>query len=346
MRRTPPPAVLAVALAVAVMVLQALLLPLFAGPAAHVAPRDLPVVVAGPAPAVAAFTSRLESARPGAFAVTAVADADAADAAVLDREAYAAFILGADGVTLHTASAAAPAVANLLSVAAAQLGAGGGMQVTVADLAPLGADDPHGGGFAAGFFPLVITSMLAAIALYFVVAGFAARVIGLLAFAALAGAAGATVLQSWLGVVGGEWLPVAGAIALLALAISAAVHGLAAVAGPRGIGLGALLILLVGNALGAVGAAPELLPQPWGEVGQWLPIGAGATLLRSTAWFGGAGGGAAAWVLASWAVAGLGLIGLGRLGRRGDAPVEAGAARSGDVEAHEAARRLGDTVTA
>ncbi|WP_196279265.1 hypothetical protein [Catellatospora vulcania] len=339
MRRTPPPAALAVGIAAAVMTLQALLLPLFAGPAANVAPRDLPVVVAGPDPAVEAFTSKIESMSPGAFEVTAVADAAAADAAVLDREAYAAFVLSPTGISLHTASAAAPAVANLFNAAAAQLGAGSGIPVTVTDLAPLSPDDPHGGGFAAGFFPLVITSMLAAIALYFAVTGFAARVIGLLAFAALSGAAGATVLQSWLGVVGGDWWPVAGVIALITLAVSATVHGLASVAGPRGIGLGAVLVLLVGNALGAVGAAPELLPQPWGEVGQWLPIGAGATLLRSVAWFGGAGGGAAAWVLASWALIGLALIGVAWLGRKEQAGSE-------EAEAHEAARQLGATVAA
>ncbi|MEU8002318.1 hypothetical protein AB0B66_14245 [Catellatospora sp. NPDC049111] len=339
MRRTPPPAVLAVAVAVGVMALQALLLPLFAAPAANVEPRDLPVVVTGPAPAVAAFTSKIESMSPGAFEVTTVADAAAADAAVLDREAYAAFVLSPSGVALRTASAAAPAVAGLFSAAAAQLGASTGTPVTVTDLAPLGPDDPRGGGFAAGFFPLVITSMAAAIALYFVVAGFAARLVGLLAFAALSGAAGATVLQTWLGVVGGDWWPVAGVIALITLAISATIHGLAGVAGPRGIGLGAVLILLVGNALGAVGAAPELLPQPWGEVGQWLPIGAGATLLRSAAWFGGAGGGPAAWVLASWALIGLALVGLGGLGRKEQALPE-------EAEAHEAARQLGATVAA
>ncbi|MFC7243919.1 hypothetical protein ACFQO7_15725 [Catellatospora aurea] len=339
MRRTPPPAALAVVIAVGVMALQALLLPLFAGPAANLGPRDLPVAVAGPAPAVEAFTSKIESMSPGAFEVTAVADAAAADAAVLDREAYAAFILSPTGVTLHTASGAAPAVANLFAAAATQLGAGTGMQVTVKDLAPLTADDPHGAGFAAGFFPLIITAMAAAIALYFAVPGFAARVVGLFTFAALAGVGGAAVLHSWLGVVGGDRWAVAGVISLLTMAISATIHGLATVAGPRGIGVGAVLILLVGNALGAVGAAPEMLPQPWGEFGQWLPIGAGATLLRSAAWFGGAGGGPAAWVLASWALLGLALVGLGRLGRKEQGLPE-------EAEAHEAARRLGATVAA
>ncbi|MBV1851657.1 hypothetical protein [Catellatospora tritici] len=338
MRRTPPPAALAVIIAAAVMVLQSLLLPLFAAPAANLEPRDLPVVVTGPAPAVTAFTAKIEATNPGAFEITQVGDAAAADAAVRERDAYAAFILGADGVRLRTASAASPAVANLLAGAAQRLGAGG-MTVTVTDLAPLPAADPHGGGFASGFFPLVITSILAAVALFFAVPRFGARALGLLAFAALSGAVGATVLQGWLGVVGGDWLPVAGVLALITLAISATVNGLAGVAGPRGIALGAVLVLLVGNALGAVGAAPELLPQPWGEVGQWLPIGAGATLLRSVAWFGGAGGTAALWVLVSWAVVGLALVGLGWLGRKEDAPKH-----SADVEPHEAARRLGATV--
>ncbi|MDI1462015.1 hypothetical protein QEZ54_13655 [Catellatospora sp. KI3] len=338
MRRTPSPAAVAVIIAAAVMALQSLLLPLFAAPAANLGPRDLPVVVAGPAPAVAAFTARMTAADPGAFEITQVGDAAAADRAVRERDAYAAFILGADGVRLHTASAASPAVASLFAAAAQRLGAGG-PPVTVTDLAPLPAADPRGGGFASGFFPLVITSILAAVALFFAVPRFGARVLGLLAFAALSGAVGATVLQQWLGVVGGDWLPVAGVLALITLAISATVNGLASVAGPRGIALGAVVVLLVGNALGAVAAAPELLPQPWGEVGQWLPIGAGATLLRSVAWFGGAGGTAALWVLVSWAVVGLGLVGLGWLGRREDAP-----APVADVEPHEAARRLGATV--
>ncbi len=60
-----------------------------------------------------------------------------------------------------------------------------------------------------------------------------------------------------------------------------------------------------------VSAAPELLPQPWGTLGQFLPIGAGGSLLRSTAFFDGAGAAGPAWVLAAYAVAGL----LARPGR-------------------------------
>ncbi len=72
------------------------------------------------------------------------------------------------------------------------------------------------------------------------------------------------------------------------------------------------MVFLVGNPLSAVASAPELLPQPWGRLGQFLPPGAGATLLRSTAYFDGAGGTTAAWTLAGWALAGIVLLMIGR----------------------------------
>ena len=56
-------------------------------------------------------------------------------------------------------------------------------------------------------------------------------------------------------------------------------------------------------------SAPELLPSGWGALGQWLPQGANATLLRSTAFFGGAGRhDGDRRVLAGWAIAGAVLI--------------------------------------
>lgn len=317
----------ALGIAVGVVIVQLLLLPLFAAPASNIEPRDLPVVVAGPDTATTQFTAQLQAARPGAFAITKVADAAAADAAIKDRSAYGGFIIDQQGPSLHIASAASPAVAALLTQAATQLGQG--RPVPVVDLAPLSTDDPRGGGFAAGFFPLVITAMLGAVALFFGVTRVGARIAGVLLLCVLAGIAGAGVLQTWLGVVGGDFWPVAGAIALFVLAVSASILGLASLLGQAGIGVGAILILLIGNALAGAGAAPELLPQPWGDVGQWLPAGAGATLLRATAWFGGAGGEMARWALAAWAAAGLLLTWLGSL--RGPR----------DLTPREAARKLG-----
>ncbi|MDQ7906416.1 ABC transporter permease [Phytohabitans sp. ZYX-F-186] len=309
-RRRPSPAALALVIAVGVVALQALLVPLFSAPAANLDPRDLPVVVAGPAPAAQGFAAQLESARPGAFEVTTLPDAASADEALRDRDAYAAFVVGPDGLTLHTAPAASPTVATLLTQASAQLN--GGQPVRTVEVVPLDPDDPRGTGFASGFLPLAITSLLAGIGIYFAARGRGPRLAGLLGYAVLAGLTSAAVLQFWLGVIPGEYLLNAAAIGLFTLGVAGAVTGLAAVFGEPGVGLGALVIFLAGNALSGVAAAPQLLPQPWGEIGQWLPVGAGGTLLRSTAYFDGAGGATAAWILAAYAIVGLVLVALGR----------------------------------
>ena len=116
-----------------------------------------------------------------------------------------------------------------------------------------------------------------------------ARLVGLLGYGVLAGLVGTTVLHGWLGVLPGAPLLDAAAIGLFALATAGTVTGLGTLLGRAGLGLAALLVFLVGNPLSAVGAAPELLPQPWGTLGQWLPVGAGGSLLRSTSFFDGAG---------------------------------------------------------
>lgn len=300
--------VLAIALLVPIGL--GLLVSWFSWPAREIAPRDLPVVVAGPAPAANALAGRLGQALPGAFDVTVVADGPAADAALRNRDAYAAFVIGAGGLSLHTASGASPTVAAALTQAAQLLG--GGATVSVVDVVPGTADDPRGAGFASGFLPLVLASLVAGILLTFLVGPRALRIAGLFGFALVAGLIGAAVL-TWLGLVGGAYLACAGVIALTALAIGGAVLGLGAVLGRPGIALVVLVVFLFGVPISAVAAAPELLPQPWGAVGQLLPAGAAGSLLRSAAFFDGAGAAASLWTLVAWAVGGLVLLSVGRV---------------------------------
>jgi hypothetical protein len=148
-----------------------------------------------------------------------------------------------------------------------------------------------------------------------------------LVFGALSGAVGPLVLQQWLGVLTGDYLLNAAAIGLFATAVAGTVAGLGAIAGRPGVGLAVLAVFLVGNPLSAVSAAPELLPQPLGAIGQFLPIGAGGSLLRSTAFFDGAGAAGPAWVLAAYAVVGLLLALAGGVRTRRTAPVGEAAER-------------------
>src|SRR6266540_5676453 len=94
--------------------------------------------------------------------------------------------------------------------------------------------------------------------------------------------------------------------------MAAAVAGLGTLLGAGGVVLAALAVFLLGNPLSGLTSAPELLPQPWGAVGQFLPPGAGGTLLRSVAYFDGAAAATPAWTLAAYALVGLALILLAR----------------------------------
>src|SRR6476619_404055 len=93
-----------IAIALLIPIGLGLLVSWFAWPAREIEPRDLPVVVAGPQPAVGAFATKLAAARPGAFEITVLDSSARADDALRNRDAYAAFVLSADGVALHTAS--------------------------------------------------------------------------------------------------------------------------------------------------------------------------------------------------------------------------------------------------
>jgi hypothetical protein len=133
----------------------------------------------------------------------------------------------------------------------------------------------------------------------------AARARLVLAGSVLAGLSATLVVDTWLGVVEGDWLANAGVLTLTVLAIASAMAGLHALLGLHGLGLGAVTMILVGNPFSAAAAAPELLPQPVGGIGQLMPPGAGANLLRSTGFFDGAGAGEHIAVLGVWALVGL-----------------------------------------
>jgi hypothetical protein len=304
MSRPNSPVARALGVAVLVVALQALMLLAFAWPATDVEPRDLPVVVAGPAPATQAFAEQLAQARPGAFEVATAPDTAAADRLLRDREAYGAFVLGPGGLaSVHLASAASPTAAQALTQLART--ASQGRPVPVVDVVPADPDDPRGAGLAASLLPLVVTSLGAGLALALAVRGRWPRLLGIAAYAVLAGLAATAVIQFGLDALPGDYLANAGAVGLLALAVAAATAGLGAVLGRAGVALTALVAFLLGNPLAGLNAAPELLPQPWGAVGQLLPPGAGGTLLRSVAFFDGTGAAAPARVLGAWAAAGL-----------------------------------------
>ena len=305
----------------AVPVVTALLLTLFAWPSARLEPRDLPVGVAGAPPAAAAIEQRL-AARDGAFEVHRYADEDGARQAIQDREVYGAFVATPGGLKVLSASAASPAVAQLLSQAAGE--AANSREAVVEDVVPA----PRAAAVASSVLPLVLAGIVAGV-LAAVLGSSGVRRAGLaLIGSALAGLAATAIVQSWLDVVHGGWAANAAALSLTVLAIAATVAGGYALLGEKGAILAALTMVLVGNPFSAVGSAPEMLPQPVGGIGQLMPPGAGANLLRSTGFFDGAAAAEYIAVLAVWALAGLALLLISDLRHarptRSTAPVESG----------------------
>ncbi|MET7643872.1 ABC transporter permease [Streptomyces sp. NPDC005426] len=290
----------------------------FAWPAARTAPRDLPVGVAGSAPGADRLQQQLEQ-RDGAFEVHRYGSAAAARTAIEDRSVYGAVVVTPQGPELLTASAGGPAVAQLLHDAVTA-SAPAGAAIPVTDVVAAPATDPRGSVLGASILPLAIAGVAtgSAVTLLRLRGGRAAT--ALLGVATLVGVIAAALTDSWLGVITGDWWSEAGALGLTVLAIGAAVAGLAALIGPAGVGIGALLMVLVGNPFSGVTSAPELLPRPVGTIGQWLPPGAGGSLLRSVAFFDGRAAGGAVWTLALWAAAGLTAVLIGGR-RRPAAPV-------------------------
>jgi hypothetical protein len=298
--RTPPLAAI-----LAVPIVTALVLTLFAWPSARLEPRDLPIGVAGAPPAAAAIEQRL-TAQEGAFDVHRYANEGAARKAIEDRDVYGAFVATPGGVKALSASAASPAVAQLLSHAAGEAAGGGAVVEDVVSA-------PRGAALGSAVLPLVLAGIVTGLLAAVLGSSGVRRAALVLAGSVLAGLAATAIVQSWLDVVGGDWAANAAVLSLTVLAIAATVAGGYALLGERGAVLAALTMVLVGNPFSGVSSAPEMLPRPVGGIGQLLPPGAGANLLRSTGFFDGAAAGGYVAVLAVWVLAGLALVLFGGL---------------------------------
>ena len=296
-----------VPIVVALLALQALLVLLFVAPARDPQPHGLPVGVVGPAPAP----------RGDAFDVHRYPDADTARAAIREREVYGAVVPAAKRVLV--ASAASPVVAQQLG---AQLGgAAGANGVHVEDVVPVASGDPRGAALNGLFLPLMIATFPLALLLGRMRLP-RSRALGVVAgFSALSGLALTALLRA-MDALPGPYLAVAGVAALAVAAVALTAAGMFRVLGPAGLGIAAVLFVVLGNPGSGNATAPELLPGFWRVAGQLLPPGAGGQALRDVAYFDGHALLAPALVLAAWAIFGAALI-LVRKRTPSPAPVSA-----------------------
>ncbi len=305
----PPAALRATGLVAVLTVVIALVAIAFALPAARSKPHDVPIGAAGPQAASGQVADLLEQNAPGAFEITYYPGEAALRDAIRNRDVYGGISFGPQDRTLLIATGASPTVAQLLSQVGNGIAQHGGVQLKTEDIAPPTSDDPRGAGFAASALPITLAGLLPAIALVLVLRREVwTRLVAVVVFAGLAGVTVAALLRFVLGSIDANFWGVAGGLALGVLASGLSMLGLGSLFGRAGLVAGALIALLLGNPLSGLASAPELLPSGWGAFGQWLPQGANATLLRSTAFFDGAGASLAIVVLTCWVLAGAALI--------------------------------------
>ncbi|GAA1965492.1 hypothetical protein [Microbacterium deminutum] len=299
--------------------LVAVLVTAFIWPAATSSPKNLPVGISGPADRVAAVTDVLAKQDPSPLDLVTVTSRDEAIDKIHHREIYGAILLDQPEVLIATASS--PAAAQALRGVATQLqsqldttvqaalvaqlkaigealaagrpptlppaGQAGGElpKVTVTDVVPLADTDPTGAGIAAAAFPLTLGGMLGGILLSLLVAGAVRRLVALAVFGVAAGALAALVLQTWFGLLQGDWLLNATALGLGMTATAAFIIGMNALLGRPGLGIAAVVTVLFANPLSAAAVPVQFLPEPWGQIGQYFVPGAASNLLRSLSYF-------------------------------------------------------------
>jgi len=296
----------------------------FLWPSAASDAHDLPLAVAGPAAATAPVEQGLEQRAPGTFDVVEVADRDAAEHLVLTRDVYGAIVLG-DQPEILTATASSSVVAQQLAalspVLAQQLSAATGTDVSVpvTDLVPLASGDPRGTILGLVTLPVVIGGMIGGIGISLLVVGVWRRVAAAGVYAAVGGLAVAGVLQGLFGALQGSYLVNASIIALTLAGIASVIIGFVSIVGRAGIAIGPVLFLLVANPLASAAAPWQMLPAPWGQIGQWFPPGAAAALLRDHSYFPQASTASLWLALVGWVVLGLVLSTVGHFRNTGGA---------------------------
>ncbi|WP_198412197.1 hypothetical protein [Mycetocola zhujimingii] len=289
------------------------LLMVFIMPSLKSGPHNLPVGIVGTAAETAAWEEGFDSAVPGGFVASAFGSEEELRTAISKREIVGGLVVAESQVSVLTASAGSAAISSTLSSTATALAAQAGADVTVTDVVPLPKSDPTGIGIGGLAFPLVFGGIVPAVAFRkFFPKSLAWTVAGILTFAAVGGVSVAFVLMFVFGSISGAFWPVAAAMALGIAGLALPLAGLAEALGGKGFTIGAMVMMFLGNPLAGISTSAAWLPSGLGMLGQILPPGAAGTLVRSAAYFGGAGGVAAGLTLGAWALGGLVLLAIGQ----------------------------------
>jgi hypothetical protein len=290
---------------ISIFILTALMLVLltaFALPGIHSAAKDIPVGVVASSQTRSAIVSGLE--KDETFTVTTYDSQNAADEAILNRDVYGAFVVSRTGLAVRTATAASYTATTAVTAAGQALGTALKVPVSVKDLRAFPSSDPKGIGLSAGALPIALGGWIAAVMIITLITGIWRRLVTLAGFAVVGGFA----LVGFLFAIGtfddNYWTGSLAAMLGIA-ATGSLVLGLQRLLKGVGIGIAAIVLILLGNPLSGLSSAPEFLPHPWGAIGQLLPPGATGMLLRNVIFFDGVDTSKSILALLGWLIIGL-----------------------------------------
>lgn len=321
-----------VAIAVVASVVIGVFVLAFTWPSVTSTVQHIPVAVAGTGAQADAVAEQLEQAAGPELTVTRVGARADALSLLQTRDAFGAVVVGdapMAGPEVLVAGANGTTVTQVMTTVAGQIQVALTKQLTaqgvplaqvptmpVTDVTPFGSTDPRGAGLSALAFPLVIGGVIGGVMFTLFVAGVWRRLVGITAYAVASGIVVVAIAQDWFGILQGNAIANGIAIGSSTLAIGGLVVGVTSLLGPRGIAIGAVLALLIGNPMSGSTQPRQFLPDPWGAVGQWFAPGASATLLRDLSYFPDALTTFPWLVLAGWVALGVVLVAAGHFRNR------------------------------
>ena len=278
-------------------------------------PKGLDIGFVGTSAQAVRAQRALDAAADGGFDVRRYASEAAARAALLDTTVRGVVVADAPRERVLVAQALGAAPTETVTRALLGLSARTGAPAVVQDLRPLPAGDRRGLSSLFTILGTLIPSLVFGALLSMLGRRLDARArwTAVAAYAVLAGLVAAFNVDVLVGALSGDFVGIALVCGLLALAVSAAAHGLGHLGGPAGIAFAVVMLMLLGVSTAGGAVTYEFEPDFYGALSQLLPPGAALTAVRNVQYFDWAATLAPLVVLGAWAAGGLA---LGLLGER------------------------------
>jgi hypothetical protein len=276
--------------------------------------HDIPVGLVGPAAAVQQMSSSFATAAPGAFQFSTFASEQDGRAAVDAWTVDGVLVLGASP-HLIVAGAAGDAATGIMTAAFSNAFKAQGGPLTVETVHPFAGGDAHG---LVLFFVVVATLICVLVSQALLLttgkgASMRLRLSVIVVFGVLVGLTGMGTAASIVGGYGDGFWTAAGLVALAAVGVGTVIGGAARLLGGPGIGLAALVVVLLDLVSSGGPVGSQLLPDFYRWLAPWMPAGELYSALRGALFFNGAALGGPILLLTGWLIAGLVLMLLGEL---------------------------------